>query len=148
MIEHGSGVIVNVSSVNGLTGLGEEAYSAAKAGVINFTQNLAIRYGRNGVRANVIFPGTIRTPIWQAELAQQPDIFDRLAAWYPVGRIGEPEEVAAAIHFLVSDDALFVSGAVLPVDGGLTAGAFKMAQALMARPQTPQYSGCGARRGA
>ena len=65
MIERGAGNIVNIASVNGLSGLGEEPYSAAKAGVINLTKNMAVRYGRLGVRANVICPGTIQTPIWQ-----------------------------------------------------------------------------------
>ena len=94
LLRSGRGVVVNVSSVNGLTGLGEEAYSAAKAGVINFTRNLAVRYGGQGLRANAVCPGTIRTPIWGERVARDPGIFDRLAAWYPLGRVGEPEEVA------------------------------------------------------
>lgn len=125
------GAIVNISSVNGLTGLGEEAYSAAKAGVINFTQNLAVRYGPQGIRANVICPGTIRTPIWRERLAQEPRIFERLVPWYPLGRVGEPEDVAAAALFLASDDASFITGAVLTADGGLTAGSFRMARDLL-----------------
>ena len=72
MLEGGSGAIVNISSVNGLTGLGEEAYSAAKAGMVNLTQNLAIRYGPRGVRVNAICPGTVRTPIWQEMLDRDP----------------------------------------------------------------------------
>jgi 3-oxoacyl-[acyl-carrier protein] reductase len=131
MLDQRRGAIVNISSVNGLTGLGEEAYSAAKAGVINFTQNLAIRYGARGVRANVICPGTIRTPIWRDRLAHAPDIFERLAPWYPLGRVGEPDDVAAAAAFLASDDAAFVTGAVLTVDGGLTAGMHRLAQDLV-----------------
>jgi len=132
MIAQRRGAIVNISSVNGLTGLGEEAYSAAKAGVINLTQNLAIRYGQHGVRANVICPGTIRTPIWAARVASQPDIFERLSGWYPIGRVGEPEHVAAAAVFLGSDEAAFVSGAVLTVDGGLTAGMYRLSRELEA----------------
>ena len=132
MIEHGRGSIVNISSVNGLTGLGEEAYSAAKAGVINLTQNLAVRYGQHGVRSNVICPGTIQTPIWAARVARQPDVFERLRPWYPVGRVGLPADVAGAALFLASDDAAFVSGAVLTVDGGLTAGLYRLSRELQA----------------
>jgi 3-oxoacyl-[acyl-carrier protein] reductase len=130
MLEQRGGSIVNISSVNALTGLGEEAYSAAKAGVINLTQNLAIRYGQYGVRANVICPGTIRTPIWRQRVEKRPDVFDILTRWYPIGRVGEPEDVANATIFLASDEASFVTGAILTVDGGLTAGMQRMAREL------------------
>jgi meso-butanediol dehydrogenase / (S,S)-butanediol dehydrogenase / diacetyl reductase len=128
MIARRRGAIVNIASVNGLIGLGEEAYSAAKAGMINLTQNLAIKNGRHGVRANVICPGTVRTPIWQSRLEQHPAIFNELAEWYPLGRVGEPEDVAHAALFLASAEAAWITGAVLAVDGGLTAGSFRMAR--------------------
>ncbi len=130
MIEQRRGVIINIASVNGLTGLGEEAYSAAKAGVINLTQNMAIKYGQHNVRANVICPGTIQTPIWAARLQEDPQIFDKLARWYPLGRVGQPEDVAKAALYLASDDASWVTGTTLTVDGGLMAGNYGMARAL------------------
>lgn len=130
MIARRRGVILNIASVNGLTGLGEEPYSAAKAGLINLTKNLAIKHGPDGVRANAIAPGTIRTPIWRDRLAEHPGVFDDLAAWYPLGRVGEPAEVAAAAHFLASDEAAWITGVVLPVDGGLLAGSYRMARDL------------------
>ena len=130
MLARRRGSIVNVASVNGLTALGEEDYSAAKAGLVNLTQNLALQHGRDGVRANVVCPGTVRTPIWRERLARQPDVFERLAAWYPLGRVGEPDDVANAVLFLASDEAAWITGAVLPVDGGLTAGPFRMARDL------------------
>jgi NAD(P)-dependent dehydrogenase (short-subunit alcohol dehydrogenase family) len=130
LIERRYGAIVNISSVNGLTGLGEEAYGAAKAGVINLTQNMAIKYGKYNVRANVICPGTIHTPIWQPRLDQDPQIFEKLAQWYPLGRVGQPEDVAKAALYLASDDAAWVTGTVLNVDGGLMAGSYGMARAL------------------
>jgi len=127
MIERRRGSVVNIASVNGLTGLGEEAYGAAKAGMINLTQNLAVKYGRFGVRANVVAPATIRTPIWNERLAERPGIFDDLARWYPLGRVGEPEEVATAALFLASAEASWITGVTLPVDGGLLAGSYRMA---------------------
>jgi meso-butanediol dehydrogenase/(S,S)-butanediol dehydrogenase/diacetyl reductase len=127
MIARKSGAMVNIASVNGLTGLGEEAYSAAKAGVINLTQNMAIKYGRFKVRANVICPGTIQTPIWQKQLEKDPQIFERLTPWYPLGRIGQPEDIARAALFLASDEAAWITGVTLPVDGGLMAGSYRMA---------------------
>lgn len=130
MIAAHRGAIVNIASVNGLTGLGEEPYSAAKAGVINLTQNMAIKYGQHNVRANVICPGTVQTPIWHERLKSDPQIFDKLAKWYPLGRVGQPEDIAKAALYLASDDASWVTGAVLPVDGGLMAGSYGMAKAL------------------
>ncbi len=127
MQAQGSGSFVNIASVNGLMGLGEEAYSAAKAGLINLTQNVATRYGRQGIRANAICPGTVHTPIWQKVLETSPDVFERLSRWYPLGRVGEPEDIARAALFLASDEASWITGAVLPVDGGLTAGLHRMA---------------------
>ena len=132
MLEHGKGAIVNIASVNGMTGLGNDAYSAAKAGVINLTQNVAVRYGGQGIRANVVSPGTVRTPIWSERVARRPDIFERLQSWYPLGRVGEPADVAGAVVFLLSDEAAFVNGAVLTVDGGLLAGSYRMSRELQA----------------
>ncbi|MFN8621678.1 MAG: glucose 1-dehydrogenase [Chloroflexota bacterium] len=126
MLAQGRGSIVSISSVNGLTGVGEEPYSAAKAGLVNLAKNIAIRYGGQGVRSNVICPGTIRTPNWTARIEARPDIVDRLGAWYPLGRIGAPEDVAAAALFLASDEAAWITGVMLPVDGGLTAGMPRM----------------------
>jgi NAD(P)-dependent dehydrogenase (short-subunit alcohol dehydrogenase family) len=131
MLARRAGAIVNIASVNGLAGLGEEAYSAAKAGMINLTRNLAVKYGPSGVRVNCICPGTIRTPSWQARLANDPHVFDRLTTWYPLGRIGEPEDIANAALFLVSDDASWITGTTLVVDGGLMAGSYRMTRDLL-----------------
>lgn len=130
MIERDSGVILNIGSVNGLMGLGESAYSAAKAGMVNLTQNMAIHYGPKGIRVNCIAPGTIRTPIWSERLEREPHVFEQLAEWYPLGRVGEPEDVANAALFLCSDEASWITGVTLPVDGGLTAGSYGMNKAL------------------
>jgi meso-butanediol dehydrogenase / (S,S)-butanediol dehydrogenase / diacetyl reductase len=132
MIEQQGGAIVNIASVNALSALGNEAYSAAKAGVLNFTRAVAMRYGRHGIRANAVAPGTIRTPIWQERVDRDPQVFERLIKWYPLGRVGEPEDVAKAALFLASDDAGWVSGAVLRVDGGLLAGNEVMTRELLA----------------
>ena len=135
MIEHRYGSIVNMSSVNGLMGLSSEAYSAAKAGVINLTQNLAVRYGRHGVRVNTICPGTVRTPIWRNVLEKDPEVFERLTKWYPLGRVGEPEDIARPALFLASDDAAWITGQILVVDGGLTAGIYAMSMELTAKSE-------------
>src|SRR5262249_38285447 len=103
------GTIVNMASVNGLIGVGEEAYSAAKAASINLTRNLAVRYGQQGVRANVICPGSIRTPIWGDRPQRDPHIFEKVGRWYPLGRVGEPEEVASVALFLASGEASYVT---------------------------------------
>lgn len=111
------GSVVTIGSVNGLVPFGSEPYSAAKAGLQNLTANLATQYGRHGVRFNLVAPGTVRTRVWDG---RQGDL-DRLARQYPLGRVGEPDDIAAAVAFLASDDAAWVTGVVLPVDGGIVA---------------------------
>jgi NAD(P)-dependent dehydrogenase (short-subunit alcohol dehydrogenase family) len=132
MIDRGKGAIVNISSVNGIAFFANEAYSAAKAGMINLTRTTAVRYGRFGIRVNAIAPGTIRTPLWQERVDKDPVIFERLVSWYPLGRVGEPEDVADAAAFLASDEASWITGEVLRVDGGLLAGNYRMARELVA----------------
>src|SRR5918998_5501136 len=132
MVENRSGVILNISSVNALGYYGNEAYSAAKAGLLSLTRSLAVRYGPSGIRVNAIAPGTLRTPAWEERRRQDPGIFERVSAWYPLGRVGEPEDVANAALFLASDEAAWITGATLVVDGGLTAGSYRMGQDLRA----------------
>jgi meso-butanediol dehydrogenase / (S,S)-butanediol dehydrogenase / diacetyl reductase len=132
MIERGSGAILNIASVNGMAFFANEAYSAAKAGMINLTRSMAVRYGQHGIRVNAIAPGTIRTPLWQERIDKEPAIFERLVRWYPIGRVGEPDDVARAAVFLASDDAAWITGEVLRVDGGLLAGNAQMARELVA----------------
>ncbi len=133
MLRQRRGAIVNISSVNALLALGHHAYSAAKAGLVSLTQNVAVDFGDRGIRANVICPGTVRTPIWADRLATAPDLMDRLSAWYPLRRVAEPDEIAAVALFLASEEASFVTGAVIVADGGLTAGIRRMADELMVR---------------
>jgi NAD(P)-dependent dehydrogenase (short-subunit alcohol dehydrogenase family) len=122
MIDRRTGVIVNIASVNGLAYVGNEAYSAGKAAMLNLTQSIAVRYGHYGVRCVAVAPGSIATPAWQERVEREPDVFDRLVKWYPLRRIGTPEDVASAVLFLASDEASWITGTVLRVDGGLLAG--------------------------
>lgn len=130
MVARRAGSVVNVASVNGVQALGDPAYSAAKAGMIAMTRAIAMEYGRHGIRANCVLPGTVRTPIWDERRAKDPDVLKTLERWYPLGRIVEPEEVARVIAFLASDAASAITGAVIPVDCGLTAGNIVMAREL------------------
>ncbi|HEY7498197.1 MAG TPA: SDR family oxidoreductase [Vicinamibacterales bacterium] len=125
-----SGSIVNIGSVNGLAALGDPAYSAAKAGLISLTKAVALEYGRYNVRANIVCPGTVRTPLWNERAARNPEVLSQLTKWYPLGRIVEPIEVMRAVAFLASDAASAITGVVLPVDCGLTAGNIVMAREL------------------
>ena len=141
MIERRRGSIVNITSVNALSALGNEAYSAAKAGVINLTQGIAVRYGAFGVRCNAIAPGTIRTPIWQERVDRDPSVFERLVKWYPLGRVGEPDDIANAAMFLASDEAAWITGTVLRVDGGLLAGNHLMMRELLTEAAGEELEG-------
>jgi NAD(P)-dependent dehydrogenase (short-subunit alcohol dehydrogenase family) len=125
-----AGAIVNIGSVNGLSALGDAAYSAGKAGLISLTRAIALEYGRYNIRANIVCPGTVRTPIWDERVSRNPDVLTRLERWYPLGRIVEPIEVMRAVAFLASDAASAITGVVLPVDCGLTAGNIVMAREL------------------
>jgi NAD(P)-dependent dehydrogenase (short-subunit alcohol dehydrogenase family) len=122
MIDRQTGVIVNIASVNGLAYVGNEGYSAGKAAMINLTQSIAVRYGHYGVRCVAIAPGSIATTAWHERVEREPDIFERLVKWYPLRRVGTPEDVASAALFLASDEASWITGTVLRVDGGLLAG--------------------------
>jgi NAD(P)-dependent dehydrogenase (short-subunit alcohol dehydrogenase family) len=125
-----SGSIVNIGSVNGLAALGDPAYSAAKAGLISLTKAVALEYGRYNIRANIVCPGTVRTPLWNERASRNPEVLTQLTKWYPLRRIVEPVEVMRAVAFLASDAASAITGVVLPVDCGLTAGNIVMAREL------------------
>lgn len=121
LLRRARGAIVNTASISGLYGdNGFAAYNAAKAGVINLTRTLALDHAPDGVRANVVAPGLTDTPrvTWMQQTAEIAAEYDRRL---PMKRAGTPGETAAAIAFLASDDASYITGAVLPVDGGLTA---------------------------
>jgi NAD(P)-dependent dehydrogenase (short-subunit alcohol dehydrogenase family) len=119
MIERGKGAIVNVASVSGMTGQPDApAYQAAKAGVVMLTRNAAVTYGHRGVRVNAVAPSVVATPALGEE---PPERLDAFLARVPLGHAAEPEDVAAAIAYLASDEARYVSGAVLAVDGGYLA---------------------------
>jgi meso-butanediol dehydrogenase/(S,S)-butanediol dehydrogenase/diacetyl reductase len=125
--------VVSIGSVNGVEAFGNEAYSAAKAGLTNLTKNLAIRYGPQGLRFNVVAPGTVHTRSWQARLAAEPAVLDTVAALYPLRRVGTPEDIAGACLFLASADASWITGQTLPVDGGITAGHGELISAVFGR---------------
>ncbi|RUW54206.1 SDR family oxidoreductase [Mesorhizobium sp. M8A.F.Ca.ET.021.01.1.1] len=122
MAARGSGSVVFISSVNAIAHFGNPAYAAAKAGINAYAKAIAVELGRSGVRANVVCPGSIRTAAWDHRLAKNPDIIGKLQRLYPLGRIVNASEVAEAVAFLASDRASGVTGVVMPVDAGLTAG--------------------------
>ncbi len=122
MLASGGGSIVNVASFVALVGAAtaQVAYTASKGGVLSFTRELAVEYARQGIRANSLCPGPIETPLL-AELLADPARRQRRLTHIPIGRFGQPDEIAKAALFLASDDASFVTGSSMVVDGGITA---------------------------
>jgi NAD(P)-dependent dehydrogenase (short-subunit alcohol dehydrogenase family) len=124
MLEQGSGSIIHIASVEGLVGIsGQLAYNASKGGVVLMTKNMALDYSPAGIRVNCICPGGVETPMTDMlKMDALKAIGDKLRAVHLLGRFAKPSEIAAAAFFLASDDASFVTGSSLVVDGGYTAG--------------------------
>ena len=123
MLPQGRGSIVNVASVAGVSGFARHsAYTASKHGVVGITKAAALEYARKGIRVNAVCPGFTRTPMVAEMLLERPGLKERLEARMPVGRFGTPEEIASSILYLCSDEASFITGQAMMLDGGLTAG--------------------------
>ena len=124
MVAQKRGSIVNTASVAGLRGsVGLSAYNAAKHGVVGLTRNAALEFAPAGVRVNCVCPGIIDTPLVARSFGHTEEIRESMHRFHPLGRMGKPEEIAKAVLFLASDDASFVTGHALVVDGGVCAGA-------------------------
>ena len=122
MLESGGGSIINVASFVALVGAAtaQIAYTSSKGGVLAMTREMAVEYGRSGIRANSLCPGPIETPLL-AELMSDPQRRARRLVHIPMGRLGQASELAKAALFLASDDSSFMTGSALVVDGGITA---------------------------
>ena len=117
MMKRRAGTVVNISSIVGIHGnWGQTNYAASKAGIIGFTKSLARELGSRNVRANVVVPGYVKTQLTDVLPERRPA---RCSQNTPLGRLGDPDDVAGAVRFLCSDEASFITGAVLLVDGGL-----------------------------
>jgi NAD(P)-dependent dehydrogenase (short-subunit alcohol dehydrogenase family) len=122
ILKQGGGAIVNTASTAGLVGYrGGAAYVASKHGVVGLTKTAALEYAKAGVRVNAVCPGAIDTPMMGRLTGHRPQRAERMAAAEPVGRMGQPEEIAEAVVWLCSEAASFVTGHAMAVDGGLTA---------------------------
>ena len=122
MLQNGGGSIINAASVAGLVGFENlPAYCASKGGVIQLTKTAALEYARQNIRVNATCPGVIWTPMVQRIVGDDAEARAAFEAIEPVGRFGTPEEVAALVLFLASDESSFITGTALPVDGGLVA---------------------------
>jgi NAD(P)-dependent dehydrogenase (short-subunit alcohol dehydrogenase family) len=120
MLKQGKGAIVNTSSAAGLIAApSNPAYPASKHGVVGLTKSTAIEFARRGIRVNCVCPGPTRTGMHDSLMAVAPQIVEMMNTKVPMGRIGEPEEIAAAAIWLCSDEASYITGHALPVDGGL-----------------------------
>ena len=134
MAARGAGNVVFISSVNALQHFGNPAYSAAKAGLIAYAKAIAVERGGEGVRANVVAPGSVRTPAWDHRLEADPALLDKVLPHYPLGRMVSPQEVANAALFLASDAASGITGVTIPVDAGLTAGNLRFVNEVLRAP--------------
>ena len=122
MLKAGGGSIVNTSSVAGLVGFGGiPAYTASKHGVAGLTKTIALDYAKENIRCNAVCPGVIHTPMIDRFTGGDPAALEAMTATEPVGRLGKPEEIADAVVYLCSDEASFITGAAIPVDGGFVA---------------------------
>src|SRR5712671_5690910 len=122
MLKQGGGAIVNTASVAGLVGFqGLPAYVASKHGVAGLTKTAALEYAKAGIRVNAVCPGVIQTPMVARVTGRQPQLAEALVAAEPVGRVGQPEEIAEAVVWLCSEAASFVTGHAMAVDGGYVA---------------------------
>lgn len=120
MKEHGGGSIINNASLNGIIGItGADAYTASKGGIVSLTRSMAVDYGKFNIRVNCICPGAIDTPMIADVVKDQR--FSNHFTGNPLGRIGKPEEIAHAALFLASDESSYITGLIMPVDGGLSA---------------------------
>lgn len=126
MIARRSGSIINMASIGGIVGIRDRlAYSTTKFAVVGLTKSLALDHAAEGIRVNCICPGRVETPFVQARLQEYPDpekAYREMAATQAVGRMGKPDEIAAAALYLASDEAAFVTGSALIIDGGFSAG--------------------------
>lgn len=113
----GRGAVVNIGSVNALQDFGNHAYSAAKAALVSLTRTMAAHVAARDVRVNLVVPGTVRTSAWEG----REDELEAMRPLYPLGRVGEPDDIAAAVAFLASREAAWITGTSLTVDGGITA---------------------------
>lgn len=121
MLKQGSGAIVNTASINGLVGnAGQPAYTAGKHGVVGLTRHAALKWARSGIRVNCVCPGVIESPMTDS-VASNPEIKAIMENMTPMGRMGQPEEIAAAVLWLCSDQASFVTGHPMVIDGGAVA---------------------------
>ena len=122
MLKQGGGAIVNMSSVSGLIGVGGvEIYAASKHAVLGLTKSAAMEFAKSGIRINAVCPGAIKTAMFERLTSGATEVVDLFKAAHPIGRMGEPEEIASAVLWLCSVGASFMTGQTITVDGGFTA---------------------------
>jgi NAD(P)-dependent dehydrogenase (short-subunit alcohol dehydrogenase family) len=122
LLENGGGTIINMSSVAGVTGfVAHSAYTASKHGVIGLTKTAALEYAKHGIRVNAICPCYTRTPMVERIVNAEPALAEKLISRIPMGRLGAPEEIAAAVVYLCSESGAFINGHSLIMDGGIMA---------------------------